>query len=336
MRSHHLRLLSVCLLVFTAVPALTGKVAARAVEHTAAGTCPVLVLSAMPLEIDPILQKASLNSTPVWVDNGKGFWKGTVEGNPAVFAITGIGTQNAAETTKAAFEHFACFSLVVFSGASGGDFIGDVMVPARWTTNGKTYTDTSSKALSLAANLAAHPPTLEQTTPAGDPLCACSAAGNAAVTTPVTVEHKPQVEVGGIGVSHDGFGGRALPCTPAADDVFGCWPCAFPDTAAAAQAENLGTTVPPFLNPSFFLDYESASAAPPGSYVSDDMETAASFAVAAEHGVPVIGFRSASDGGGDPLHLPGFPAEFFLYRQLAANNAASVALAFLSAWHRAN
>lgn len=61
-------------------------------------------------------------------------------------------------------------------------------------------------------------------------------------------------------------------------------------------------------------------------------------AVAESHGACFIGFRAASDGpsggptdayGGDPLMLPGFPSQFFLYRQLAANNAATVTLAFL-------
>ncbi len=33
-----------------------------------------------------------------------------------------------------------------------------------------------------------------------------------------------------------------------------------------------------------------------------------------------------------PLMLPGFPSEFFVYRQLAADNAAATALAFLRAW----
>ena len=53
---------------------------------------------------------------------------------------------------------------------------------------------------------------------------------------------------------------------------------------------------------------------------------------AAQNGVPFLGIRAASDGNGDPLHLPGFPAQFFVYRQLAGNNAAAVAVAFLRQW----
>ena len=289
----------------------------------------------MPLEVAPVIARAEIDPAPVWVHDGKGFWEGTLEGNRVVVALTGIGITNATNTTEAAFQHFGCFSLVVFSGTSGGDYIGDVMVPARWTSDGKTFLDTSPSALGVLQAVVAHPPALEQSTPVGDPFCTCVPDGFPSATAPVTVQHKPSIEPGGAGVSHDGFGGRALPCTPAADDVFGCWPCKFPDTAAGPQAEYLSRTAPAFIDPSFLLDYESNSAPPPGSYVSDDMETAAAFKVATDHGTPVIGFRAASDGGGDPLHLPGFPAEFFFYRQLAADNAASAAVAFLAAWHQA-
>lgn len=319
--------------------ALAPLVSARAAgrpQHPVAearGDCPVLVLSAMPLELAPILSAAEVAPAPVWVDDGRGFWSGRVEGNRAILALTGIGLQNAAQTTQAAFEHFGCFSAVVFSGTSGGDFIGDVMAPARWTEDGAHFVDTSPNTLAVLADALRNPVSLEQTTPPGDPLCLCQPSVPATPNLPIAVAHKPQVEVGGDGLSSDGFGGRALPCVPQASDVFGCWPCRFPDSAAPAQATNLASTVPPFLEPQFVLGYESASAPPPGNFVSQDMETAAVFSIVAAHGVPFIGFRAASDGGGDPLMLPGFPAEFFVYRQLAADNAAAVALAFLRQWH---
>ncbi|HEX4865627.1 MAG TPA: hypothetical protein VFV02_16275, partial [Acidimicrobiales bacterium] len=296
-------------------------------------SCPILILSAMPLEAAPIFAAADVNPNPVWVDNGRGFWSGVVEGNQAIIALTGIGLSNATQTTQAAFNHFPCFSAVVFSGTSGGDFIGDVMVPSRWTQDGKQFVDTSAAALGVLNRALQQPIALEQSTPTGDPLCACGTVGLPSATIPVTLLHVPKVEVGGDALSNDGFGGRTLPCTPEASDVLGCWPCKFPDTAAFTQGTNLATTVPPFLDPSFFLGYPSASAAPPGTFVSQDMETAAVFAIAAAKNVPFIGFRAASDGGGDPLMLPGFPSEFFVYRQLAADNAAAVALAFLRAWH---
>lgn len=334
MRSRYLRLLLLLSLVM--LPTVIGRSAARAStggdgDPRSDAGCPILVLSAMPLEAAPILAVAQVSPAPTWVHDGRGFWEGTLEGARVVIALTGIGMVNATNTTNAAFQEFHCFSLVVFSGTSGGDHIGDVMVPSRWTSDGTTFTYSDPTAVSVANSLAAQPPALERSTPIGDLLCVC-VSSVPLPPAPITVTYKPKIEVGGTGVSHDGFGKRAVPCTPAADDVFGCWPCKFPDTAVAAQATNLAKTAPPFADPSFFIDYESASAPPAGTYVSDDMETAAAFSVAAAHGVPVIGFRAASDGGGDPLHLPGFPAEFLVYRQLAADNAATVAEAFLAAW----
>lgn len=328
-----LRAAAVAGLLLTLVPVAAAHAAPRPKTDKAAAPCPVLIESAMPLEAAPILTAGAVNPTPVWVHDGKGFWAGTVEGNPALIALTGIGMVNATNTTAAAFDHFGCISAVIFSGTSGGDYIGDVMVPTRWTEDGRQFLQTSPGPLAALHSALQQPVPLIQTTPTGDPLCTCQTTGFAGTGTPITVEHTPTVEVGGTGLSNDGFGGRAFPCVPEASDVFGCWPCRYPDPQAAGQTQELAATVPPFLQASFILDYEQNAAAPPGSYVSEDNETAAVFTVASQHGVPFIGFRAASDGGGDPLHLPGYPSEFFVYRQLAADNAASTALAFLKAWH---
>ena len=53
---------------------------------------------------------------------------------------------------------------------------------------------------------------------------------------------------------------------------------------------------------------------------------------ARDYHVPFLGIRAVSDGQGDPLNLPGFPFQFFVYRQLAGNNAAAVTIAFLQTW----
>ncbi|MGH9062341.1 MAG: hypothetical protein ACRDZY_22950, partial [Acidimicrobiales bacterium] len=232
--------------------------------------CPVLILGAMPLEADPILAHGYVAPKPVYTFNGRGFWSGTVEGNRAIIAPTGIGMTNATQTTEAAFAHFGCFSALVFSGVSGGDYIGDVMVPTRWTQDGNHFLATSGSTLAVLGQALHQPVPLEQTTPSGDPLCSCQTTGFGGVSTPVTVEHTPAVEVGGTGLSKDGFGGRAFPCVPAGSDVFGCWPCRFADTQTAAQTSNLTTSAPPFLQASFILGYGSNSAAPPGTYASQD------------------------------------------------------------------
>ena len=53
-------------------------------------------------------------------------------------------------------------------------------------------------------------------------------------------------------------------------------------------------------------------------------------AIAAEHDIPFLGIRAVSDGNGDPLGLPGSQVQFFVYRQLAGNNAAAL-IAFIAA-----
>ncbi|OBK23216.1 hypothetical protein A5634_05810 [Mycobacterium asiaticum] len=63
-----------------------------------------------------------------------------------------------------------------------------------------------------------------------------------------------------------------------------------------------------------------------------DQETAAALAVATKHSVPFLGIRGMSDGPGDPLGLPGFPFQFFFYKQIAAENAARVVEAFMTSW----
>jgi hypothetical protein len=151
-----------------------------------------------------------------------------------------------------------------------------------------------------------------------------------AVTT-VSVTHRPRVEVGGAGETTDPFSGRALPCVPGGGDVFGCEPCAVQATATR-DAQHFAGGAAPFVDPAFFAGYFSSSSSGAGKYVAEDEETAAVADVAAARQVPFVGFRAVSDGGGDPLGLPGFPVQFFYYRQLAADNAASVTLAFLAAY----
>ena len=103
----------------------------------------LLVLSAVPGEIDPLLSEADVADTVVL--DGRSFFVGTLRGHDVVLALTGIGLVNAETTTRAAFEHFACGSAtsiagVVVSGVSGGRTnIGDVSVPHRWTEDGQTW-----------------------------------------------------------------------------------------------------------------------------------------------------------------------------------------------------
>jgi nucleoside phosphorylase len=315
-------------LVAGALPAIgatgaTGRAAAP-------GCVPrTLVLSAMPIELGPLLTQEKVQRTLTVA--GHDFFVGTLRGHDVVLSLTGIGPVNATARTKQALRTFRCghrpgISSVVFSGVAGGDWIGNVNVPDRWTLDhGKTFVPVDRRMLTRARQVARSHVALEQQAPAGDPACGCVLSPDTFAT--VSVTHKPSVEVGGAGDTTDPFSGRAIPCAPGGGDVFGCEPCALQGNAE--QAPQFATGVLPFIDPSFFTGYFTSTQTS-GKYVAEDEETAAVATVATKAHVPFIGFRAVSDGGGDPLHLPGFPVQFFYYRQLAADNAARVTLAFLA------
>lgn len=290
-----------------------------------------LVLSAMPIELGPMLAQEKVQHT-VTVD-GHDFFVGTLHGHEVVLSLTGIGPVNATHRTKQALRTFRCghrsaINSVVFSGVAGGDWIGNVIVADRWTLDhGKTFVKVDPHMLGVARRVAHSHVALEQKAPAGDPACGCVLSPDAVAT--VSVTHKPVVEVGGAGDTTDPFSGRALPCAPGGGDVFGCEPCVLQGNAE--QAPQFASGIAPFVDPAFFTGYFSSTESS-GKYVAEDEETAAVATVAAKAHLPFIGFRAVSDGGGDPLGLPGFPVQFFYYRQLAADNAAHVTLAFLSGW----
>lgn len=308
-----------------------GRAAAGAPDATASCQSRTLILSAMPVEISPLLGQLRHRHT-VTIDSHD-FFVGNLRGHRAVLAMTGIGPVNAQRTTRQALSHFRCgahhgITSIVFSGVAGGDFIGNVTVPRRWTQdNGKHFYGVNHSMLKAARQISHHGVALERRTPAGDPLCTCGNSTKGVDTVRVT--HRPQINVGGAGQTTDPFSGHRLPCIPAGGDVFGCDPC----PAHKKLADEAINSLPGFAavaDPDFFAGYLSNSES--GHYVAEDEETAAVDAIAHRHHVPFIGFRAVSDGGGDPLHLPGFPAEFFFYRQLAADNAALATFAFLSAW----
>jgi nucleoside phosphorylase len=297
--------------------------------------CPpqTLVLSAMPVELSAVL--ARLDRTPKFTTktvNGHDYYLGRAHGRSVVLGLTGIGPVNARHALDAALDAFPCpkhgstIHEVVFSGVAGGDYIGDVIVPSMWfNASGTQGISVSPQMLDVAQRIAFKVKSkLLRTAPAGDPACGCLTSPDAVTSVPVT--HIPVVEVGGYGQTTDPFSGRALPCVPGGGDVFGCAPC-----AAQTNVQRDGPAfVPgavPFVDPAFFAGYQSPPAN--STYNAEDEE---SFAVAdeAEHRrVGFLAFRAVSDGAGDPLMLPGFPAQFFFYRQLAADNAAIATFSFL-------
>src|SRR5437870_10829870 len=137
----------------------------------------VLVLTAMPLELNPLFRAASIDPKATVRINGRTFYGGRLAGKKVVLAMTGIGPANAEQTSTAAFEHFRCpFAGAVFSGVAGSkENIGDVTVPQRWTLDGgKTWTSVDSGMLATASRLAgATRVKLAQDVPVGDAACLC-------------------------------------------------------------------------------------------------------------------------------------------------------------------
>src|SRR5581483_5337953 len=136
---------------------LLGVMAMPRALAAAGGVCshPVLVLTAMPLELNPLVAKATLDPSRRTDVAGKKFYGGRLAGNDAVLAMTGIGPANATHTAEAALGHFTCrFAAVVFSGVAGSQRnIGDVAVPARWTSDGKTWLAADPFMLRIASTL---------------------------------------------------------------------------------------------------------------------------------------------------------------------------------------
>jgi nucleoside phosphorylase len=273
-----------------------------------------LVLSAFPAEADAVLSHTTLDPNPVVVADRRHFYLGSISGKKVIVAMTGIGMVNATDTIETAFIRFTdassiAIAAVVFSGVAGGagrTSIADVAVPAQWTLdNGTTFHPVDPRMLATAEKLSVG-------------------------LTNVNLPRRPQVFVGGDGCSSDNNNGVAFPCIPNGGNVFGCQPSSAPDRSLL-HAGNFFQAAGPWLRKALVSNLRIRLTANP-AFDATDMETAAAQAVADAHGVPFLGIRGISDGPGDPLHLPGFPFQFFYYKDMAAANAARVTAAFLQSW----
>jgi nucleoside phosphorylase len=270
-----------------------------------------LVLTAFPVEADAVLSHTTLDPDPVVRADRRSFYLGSIRGNKVIVAMTGIGLVNATECTETAL---ACFSTVVgavvFSGVAGGagrTGIADVAIPARWKLQH------TNEFHSVDADMLA-------------------AAEELSVTLQAirAMRHEPLLLVGGDGYTYDNNNGQAFPCIPNGGGVFGCQPKTAPDRSFF-DTGNFFQAAWPWLRHGLISNAKIMSAADP-AFDATDSETAAVQAVADAYGVPFLGIRGISDGPGDPLRLPGFPVQFFVYKKVAAANAARVTAAFLARW----
>jgi nucleoside phosphorylase len=292
-----------------------------------------LILTAFPAEADAILARTTLDPNPSVVVDGRHFYLGTLGGKKVIVAMTGIGMVNAAQTTETALDHFTpesgiSIGAVVFSGVAGGSGrteIGSVAVPARWTADdGATWHAVDAGMLAAANTLTVD---LLSTDSIGDPACYCGL-----FTGPrIDLKREPQLFVGGDGSSDDNNNGTAFPAIPLGGDVFGPQPCRAPDFTPLFTG-NFFQALGPFLAFGLLSNITGFLTDVPPAVDAVDQETAAAQQVADAHGIPFLGIRGMSDGPGDPLNLPGYPFSFFVYKQIAADNAAIVTEAFLGNW----
>lgn len=306
-----IRLRWLCAAAATLVVACAPGPATAPVPDPAVVDVPrVLVMSAMPIELAPLLEQATIERTVVI--GGRTHYLGRLAGRDVVLVAAGISMVNNALAAQAAIDHHDVRA-IVYSGIAGGASpevrIGDVSVPARWaqyqehvfTSSSRTGWRRGWRDESLGNFGIMFPQRVRVTRPDDAPddeelvfwfdvdpellALAGQVAANAELQrcTPAgqCVEHEPTVHVGGNGVSG-----------------------------------------PTFVDDAAYRDWVWESFAPDGF----DMETAAVAHAARANGVPYLGVRSISDlAGGNPNEN-----RVESFAPMAARNAASVVVALLA------
>jgi len=266
---------------------------------TGQGAAPpyLAVLSAFPAELAPLVAATEIEETVEAA--GHLYYTGNLDGVSVLLGLTGIGMVNAGRTAEEVITSFDVAGLVV-SGVAGSHYrIGDVVVPDRWRerrrrfrANRALFALAQRGAIALETPLTRCTP-VPPTDPDGEIVC---------------LPFEPAIVFGGNGISGDAFGDTAVSCIPEGGEVFGC-DLPTPDAIGLALHTAAQHTLPDV----------------------QDMETAAVARVARRYRLPFLGVRAVSDGAGDPLGDRGFPAQFFDYYRLAAENAGLATRALVGA-----
>ena len=318
-------------LVAPAIAAGPAPTSVAGSPRPAACTPRLLVLGSMPSEIGMLLAATKLDPAQPVTRRGRHFFVGRLEGSPVIVGMVGTGLVNAHDMIEAALNGFSCIDAVVYSGVAGagqGSQIGDVTVASRWTLdNGKTWMPTDN-AMMAVARVVAPSVHLQRTTPLGSPGCACQPD----TARTVTLTHVPRIIVGGARRATTASAGRRSRACQAAGTSSG----ASRAPSMPRLRRTAGRSITAAVSFASLQELES-NLGPPASpsehgYEASDNETAAADQVAQHHNLPFIAFRAISDGSPDPLLLPGYPSQFFVYYQLAAENAQLAALAFIRHW----
>ena len=237
-------------------PALRASAAAkRTTSETIADTAVepekrTLVLTAFPAEADAILARTTLDENPVVVADGRHYYLGTLGGKKVIVAMTGIGMENATDTTETALSRFTPESgveidAVVFAGVAGGSGrteIGDVAVPADGPP-------TTARPGTRSTPACWRPPKRSPSTweaPTRSPIPPVASAARSPALRLVDLNREPQLYVGGEGSSDDNNNGAAFPSIPLGGGVFGPQPLAAPDFSPLFTG-NFFQAIGPFL-----------------------------------------------------------------------------------------
>jgi adenosylhomocysteine nucleosidase len=272
----------------------------------------IVIMSAIPSELDKLLAAARVETSHDIL--GRTHHVGTLFENDVVLLLGGVSMVNTAMTTQAVFDRFRVAALV-YSGIAGGanpDLgIGDVAVPAQWAQyqehvfarETKDGWDTGSRELELG-NFGMMFPRGVRTPKLDD--------------APDTTERKLwfPADARMLETARAVAGSVELRrCTKAGECL---------DRDPAVHVGGNGVSGPTFVNNTAYREWVWQTFQPDAI----DMETAAAAYVAYVNRVPFIGFRSLSDlaGGGSGRN------KIRIFRQLAADNSASVVLAFLKRW----
>ncbi len=275
-------------------------------------TLRIAIITAYAPEIDALLPHMQVENT--YTFNGIQFKTGWIAGHAVVLFSSGTSMINAAMNTQLVIDRFN-IQRIIFSGIAGGvnpDYhIGDVVIPAQWaqyeeTVAGREQPNGSFSVPSFAST--DYPPF------------------GFWFPQPVTVSSASHPEGENI------FWFSVDPAMLAnAQDVAGriaLTSCTAANVCLLDQplvhVGGYGVSGQTFVDNADYRDFVY------GAFGADalDMETAAAMQVAYANNVPFLAFRSLSDlaGGGDGEN------EIGTFFTLAADNAAKVTVAFLTAW----
>jgi adenosylhomocysteine nucleosidase len=273
----------------------------------------VAVMSAFTPELQLLLSETE--SPVVYTTNGVEFTTGTLAGNDVVLLLSGVSMVNAAMNTQLLFDNFNVTELV-FSGIAGGVNpelnIGDVTVPGQWAQYLESFFGREMEDGSFQI-----PGWADQPYP------------NYGMMFPQTINVRTEEVPEGAEYFWFPVDPDMLEVAQAVASSVELAQCPTEDVCLENAPQIVvggnGVSGQVFVDNAAFREYAFETF---GGVNVLDMESAASAMVAFANDVPFVAFRSLSDlaGGG-----PG-ENEIGVFFQVAADNSATVVIAFLEVW----